>query len=126
MGTILEPKLLSQDHHQAQMPRDFITGLLHVPHHEQVIMPKQSTLNDLQTRAPRAFPIMRATTSFNHIIYFINDFIVTLSSHVSLPHETNVEIEHHGILDSLQPPFASMDPFMMRSKNIIIVSVVLR
>ena len=33
MGTILEPKLTSQDHHQAQTPRDFMTGLLHVSQH---------------------------------------------------------------------------------------------
>ena len=46
MGTILEPKLISQYHHQAQMPRDFITGLLHVHHQSRVIMPKPSTLNN--------------------------------------------------------------------------------
>ena len=46
MGTILEPKLISQDQHQAQMPRDFVTRLLHVHHHGWVIIPKPSTLND--------------------------------------------------------------------------------
>ena len=74
MGTILAPKLISQDHHQAQMPLDFIAGLLHVPHHERVITTKQSTLNDLLTRSQWTFPITRATTSFNHINYFNNNF----------------------------------------------------
>ena len=32
MGTILEPKLTSQDHQQAQTPIDTITGLLHSQH----------------------------------------------------------------------------------------------
>ena len=32
MGTILEPKLTSQDHQQAQTPIDTITGLLHILH----------------------------------------------------------------------------------------------
>ena len=35
MGTIYTPKLTSQDHHQAQTPGDWMTGLLHVKHHGQ-------------------------------------------------------------------------------------------
>ena len=73
MGTILELKLISQDHHQAQMPRDFVTGLLHVPQHEWVIKTKLSTLNDRLTRAQRTFPITRATTSIKSYISILNN-----------------------------------------------------
>ena len=45
MGTILEPKLTSQDHQQAQTPVDTILGLLHMHHvglghHAQAIDPQ--------------------------------------------------------------------------------------
>ena len=45
MGTILEPKLTSQDRQQAQTPIDTITGLLHIHHvghghHAQAIDPQ--------------------------------------------------------------------------------------
>ena len=42
MGTILDPKLTSQDHKQAQTPVDTTTGLLHIHplgqgHHAQTV-----------------------------------------------------------------------------------------
>ena len=46
MGTIIEPKLTSQDRKQAQTPVDTIVGLLHVHQYDKVIMPKPSTYND--------------------------------------------------------------------------------
>ena len=44
MGAILELKLTSQDNHQAQTPRDFLSGLVTYYSSGMVIMPKPSTL----------------------------------------------------------------------------------
>ena len=46
MGTILELKLTSQDNHQAQTPRDFLSGLVTYYSSGMVIMPKATTLYD--------------------------------------------------------------------------------
>ena len=40
IGTILNPKLMTQDRKQAQTPVDPTTGLLHNTQHGKVIMPK--------------------------------------------------------------------------------------
>ena len=40
IGTILDPKLITEDHKQAQTPVDPTTGLLHNHQHGKVIMPK--------------------------------------------------------------------------------------
>ena len=46
MGTILELKLTSQDNHQTQTPRDFLSGLVTYYSPRMVIMPKATTLYD--------------------------------------------------------------------------------
>ena len=46
IGTILDPKLMSQDRKQAQTPIDPTTGLSHNQQYGKVIMPNESTLND--------------------------------------------------------------------------------
>ena len=47
IGTILDPKLSTQDRKQAQTPVDPTMGLLHNQQYGKVIMPNESTLNDL-------------------------------------------------------------------------------
>ena len=51
IGTILDPKLTSQDRKQAQTPDDPPLGLLQTTCYDKVIMPERETSNDLNESA---------------------------------------------------------------------------
>ena len=52
IGTILDPKLTTEDRKQAQTPVDPTTGLLHNHQHGKVIMPKVNRPSMTQMRSP--------------------------------------------------------------------------
>ena len=52
IGTILDPKLTTEDRKQAQTPVDSTTGLLHNHQREKVIMPKINKPSMTQMRSP--------------------------------------------------------------------------
>ena len=71
MGTILELKLTSQDNHQAQTPRDFLSGLIAYYSSGMVIMPKATALYDYKPERKGHARLHAQHRSFI-IISFIN------------------------------------------------------